>query len=117
MDAAFLVTTYQVSDDLLRERARAGRGSCALSADAKYLANDNVTTVTVTDVATGEEAVRLEMAATESAARLAFSPDNRYLAAVGSMVREGVVTVWLLQPEDLLTEVCRRVPQNADNCP
>jgi WD40 repeat protein len=80
------------------------------SPDGKFLATVS-RDVQLWEINRWREIARIEggMRAVEGSIRaVAFSPDNRYLAAA----QESACYVWLWQPEDLIVEACRRLTRD-----
>ena len=80
----------------------------AFSPDGRWLATsgrDNLTRVS--EAVTGLEVVRI--AHEENVTDLAFSPDGNHLATSGA---DGAAYLWILWPEDLISEACTRVGRN-----
>ena len=80
----------------------------AFSPDGRWLATsgrDNVTRVS--EAITGLDVVQIDHE--DKVTDLAFSPDGKHLATSGA---DGAAYLWLLWPEDLISEACTRIGRN-----
>lgn len=80
----------------------------AFSPDGKYaISGSQDGTARVWEVATGNEVAR--MPHDSPVTHVAFSPEGKYVASASA---DGEIRVWLWRVDDLIEEVCKRLPRN-----
>ncbi|MBN2146646.1 MAG: hypothetical protein JW726_04620 [Anaerolineales bacterium] len=79
----------------------------AFSPDGRWVVSRSVDgIVQIWETVSGDRVARLE---DDNVTKYDFSPDWRWVALAGA---DGTALVWMWQPEDLIAEVCRRLPRN-----
>jgi len=88
-----------------------GSWAVSFSADGQWLAtgrDDGL--VQVWEVGTWREIARMAHEEGVSREAIAFSPDNEFLVTMSES--DKTVRAWLIQTDDLISEICNRLPRN-----